>query len=234
MEPKRRFFTSSTILGLVILALGILLTLDSLEILDSEQAFRLWPLLLVVWGATLLLGGGGMLRKLLGVLIGIAGVAVLLGNLGWIELNLADLWPLLLVFLGLAILFGARTGGRGVGGTGASTDRYVQRWVALGALEQKNDTEDFQGGELTSVMGAIELDLRGALMDREEAVVEVFALMGSIELQVPNDWTVISDVVAFMGALEDKTARPVEVPDAPPRRLILKGFVIMGGIEVGN
>jgi predicted membrane protein len=222
------------ILGLVILVLGILLTLDNLQILDSEQVFRLWPLLLVAWGAALILGSGGMLRKLLGVLIGVAGVAVLLGNLGLVEFDFFDLWPLLLVFLGLAILFGARTGGRGVWGTGSSTDCYVRRWVALGGLAQKNDTEDFQGGELTTVMGGIELDLRGALMDREEAVVEVFALMGAIELKVPNDWTVISDVVAFMGAAEDKTARPVEVPDAPPRRLILKGFVVMGGIEVGH
>jgi predicted membrane protein len=233
MKHDGRFFSTSSLFGGLILLLGILLTLDNLEVLEFGSVFRLWPLLLVAWGLALLLRRGGTLRRLLGGIIAIAGVVLLLGNLGLWDVDFSDLWPLLLVAVGLAILFGARTGGSGMCGKAASEDQFVRRWVAMGALEQKITSRNLQGGELTTVMGGIELDLREAEMAGEEAVVEVFALMGAVELQVPVGWSVSSDVVALMGAVEDKTRAQVNV-EGPPRRLVLKGFAIMGGVEVKN
>ena len=48
---------------------------------------------------------------------------------------------------------------------------------------------------------------------------------------VPRDWTVNAFVTPFMGAMEDKTDRS---ESDPSKRLTIKGFVMMGGVEVRN
>jgi hypothetical protein len=47
----------------------------------------------------------------------------------------------------------------------------------------QNSTPDFRGGELTAVMGGIELDLRNAGL-QNEATLNVFAMWGGIELKI--------------------------------------------------
>ena len=80
-------------------------------------------------------------------------------------------------------------------------------------------------------MGHCEIDLRPAgITDPNEPVLEVFALWGGIEVRVPADWTVISQVDPILGGFEDKTQPPKE----ETKRFIIRGPVIMGGIEVTN
>jgi hypothetical protein len=159
-------------------------------------------------------------------------VALLLSKLGLWRVSFGDLWPLLLIMLGLSILFGARTGSRGMGRKGVSDDDFLRRWVALGGLDQKITSRNLTGGEITAVMGGIELDLREAEMAGEEIELEVFALMSGIVLQVPAGWEVTSDVMAVAGAVEDKTGPPADRGEAPARRLVLRGHAIMAGVEV--
>jgi hypothetical protein len=55
--------------------------------------------------------------------------------------------------------------------------------------------------------------------------------MGGFEIVTPETWHVVVDVVPLMGGYEDKTRHPAD-PSAP--RLRLRGFVMMGGLEVRN
>jgi hypothetical protein len=55
--------------------------------------------------------------------------------------------------------------------------------------------------------------------------------MGGIEIRVPTNWDVINDVFPFMGGIEDKTTRP---SSASAPRLVLRGFVMMGGVTIQN
>jgi hypothetical protein len=64
-----------------------------------------------------------------------------------------------------------------------------------------------------------------------EAIVDVTTIMGGFEIKVPESWNVVVDIVPFMGGYEDKTRHPSD-PMAP--RLRLRGFVMMGGVEVRN
>ena len=59
---RKRFFSSSAILGSIIVLLGFLLTLDNLDVLDFEL-FQLWPLLVVAWGLSMMLRRGGILPR---------------------------------------------------------------------------------------------------------------------------------------------------------------------------
>jgi hypothetical protein len=86
----------------------------------------------------------------------------------------------------------------------------------------------FQYADCTAVMGGIEIDLSGAGTSGAEAIIDVFVMMGGINIRVPADWVVSNQVLAVMGGVDDRSTGP---PDSR-NRLILRGFVMMGGIEV--
>jgi hypothetical protein len=67
-------------------------------------------------------------------------------------------------------------------------------------------------------------------MQGDTATIDVFAVMGGIEIFAPRDWDVTSKVVAFMGASVDKR-RPAQTPTTR-KTLVVRGFVFMGGIEI--
>ena len=115
--------------------------------------------------------------------------------------------------------------------TGASTTGGDFKEVAvMGGVQRKNLTSDFRGGEATAVMGGIDIDLRDAVMERPEAVLDISTVMGGIKIRVPQNWTVVSRVNTIMGGFKDDTRRPRD----EQHRLIVKGTVVMGGMKVSN
>ena len=62
-----------------------------------------------------------------------------------------------------------------------------------------------------------------------EAIVDVFAFWGGIDLKVPEDWTVVLHAMPLMGAVDDKTRPP---QGSPEKRLVIRGIVIMGGVAI--
>ena len=83
--------------------------------------------------------------------------------------------------------------------------------------------------DLGSVMGGVVLDLTGTQMEGDNAIVDVFTVMGGIEIFVPRDWNVTTKVVSFMGACVDKR-RPATMPAT--KTLVVRGFAFLGGIDI--
>ena len=100
----------------------------------------------------------------------------------------------------------------------------------MGGVRRTNLSNDFKGGEATAVMGGVNIDLRKASMEREEAVMDVSSVMGGVKIQVPENWTVVSKVSTIMGGFKDNTRHPAN----EDHRLVLRGTVLMGGLEVTN
>jgi hypothetical protein len=161
---------------------------------------------------------------------------VLLG--GWmllervvaIRISLHDLWPLLFVFLG-GYLVWKGLGGVRHGPAGDGHARFSALAIMSGVVRRSN-TQAFEGADLTAIMGGCEIDLRQAsIAPGTEAIIDVFAFWGGIDIKVPEDWLVITRAVPLMGGIEDKTHSPVS-PAA--RTLIIRGIVIMGGVTIKN
>jgi hypothetical protein len=120
------------------------------------------------------------------------------------------------------------------GGGASSTPGYVEGDVVLGSREEMMDSQEFEGGDIRCVMGGFNLDMRDAKIMGEEAHLQVRAVMGGIELYVPDHWAIVIRGNPMMGAFENKTRqRPAaKEPDAP--RLVVEGSVVMGGVEIKN
>ena len=109
-------------------------------------------------------------------------------------------------------------------------DSTITAIAVLGAVTRGNNSRSFRGANLVAIMGGCEIDLRNAAIDGE-AIIDMFAMWGGIEIRVPDDWTVSSQVVPVMGGVEDKTRPP---QGTVAHRLILRGVAFMGGIEIKN
>ena len=228
-QPGRPRLTPQLVLGLLIVIVGGLFTLENMGIAYAEDYLRYWPAGLIaiglvkLWQARSGLGGG-----LGGALFVGAGALLLLDSLNIARISVNELWPILLVAFGASMIW------RGLHGSprlsSVDTAATVSGMAILGGFKRGNNSRAFKGGDLTAIMGGCEIDLRQAAIDGEAAI-EVFAMWGGIEIRVPEDWTVISRVVPLLGGVEDKTHPP---PGASTHRLVLRGFAIMGGIEVKN
>jgi predicted membrane protein len=101
----------------------------------------------------------------------------------------------------------------------------------MGGTKTVVTTQDFKGGQATAVMGGCEIDLRHASMpESRPAVLDTFAFWGGIEIRVPDDWEVVSQGSAALGAFVNNAR---SAPGAK-RRLVVTGLAIMGGVEVKN
>ena len=162
--PPAVRITPHLMFGLLVIFLGIIFTLDNLDIADARTYLRYWPA-------------------------------------GLIAIGLAKLWQV-----------------------------HAGHGSAIGGVNRGSNSNAFRGGELTAVMGGCEIDLRQAAINGE-AVIDVFAMWGGIEIRVPENWRVIGRVTPLLGGFEDKTRPPQGVTT---HTLIIRGMVLMGGVDVGN
>ena len=231
-ELQPRGMTSQVVLGLLVIGMGLLFLLDNLGILDVHRAFSFWPMVFVVAGTVKLCDTRTQGGVLMGAgLVGI-GILMMLDRMGVIDFNWRTVWPLVLIGLGVFLVTKALRGRRpahGVLQEGAPADSMLDVVAVLGGFERRVTSQDFRGAEVTAIMGGCALDLRGASI-RGEAVVSVFAFWGGLTLKCPPDWTIILEGTPILGAFEEKTVAP---PDNS-KRLIVRGYAIMGGVEVRN
>lgn len=217
------------IIGLFVIGLGIIFTLDNLQIVDGRRFLRYWPVALMALGVVKITSADGGWKG--GAVLTFAGGVLLLNNLGVIRARLWDFWPLVLIGSGALLVW---RGWHGVPEAPVPThaSNVLSGIAVMSGFDRTIDSQAFHGGELTAIMGGGTIDLRGARMGDGAAVITIYALMGGVELRVPESWMVENKVVYFMGGAEDRTRRTSGGPPAP--RLILRGFVMMGGVEIRN
>lgn len=219
-------------MGVVLMALGTLLTLDRLEIVDAARTVRYWPAGLIAVGLAMWVRGQGARGRFWGSVWIVIGSWLLLNTLGIVQVGLWELfWPLVLVFVGLRlVLHTSRT--RAAPATGSAS-----LFAMLGECNRSTGDAPFRSGQMTAFMGGCRLDLRQAtIAPGEEATIDVSAFMGGLEVWVPAGWTIVSDdVVPILGAVEDKRLPLAATagPESPPR-LRLRGHVMMGALTIKN
>jgi predicted membrane protein len=138
-----------------------------------------------------------------------------------------------LIGLGLAVVFRPATRRHATVDLAKSPqeegDDFLDVTAILGGFQRRVTTTKLRGGEITAIMGGCELDMRSASIEGE-AVIHIFAVMGGITIKCPTDWTVVLEGTPILGGFDEKTATP---PDNR-KRLVVRGYAIMGGVEIRN
>jgi hypothetical protein len=238
---------------LLLIALGVIFLLDQFQVFPADRVFAyFWPVIFICYGVDALAWRPGNRRAVWGVGAIAVGVALILQNLGYWAFDLARLWPLLLIAFGLSLLLrGPRRGGRrryrGVSFASDPANAAQATWGAaaldsdesdldgiavLGGIQRRITSQQFRGGRLTAFFGGFNVDLTGADIAGDTAVLEISALFGGGEVRVPNTWIVDMQGHALLGGYSDETHQVA--PGARPKRLIVQGTAVFGGVVIKN
>jgi cell wall-active antibiotic response 4TMS protein YvqF len=222
--------------ALVIIGIGVLFLLSNLHIVYVQEWYRYWPVLLIAAGLAKLVDSvshGG--RVIGGVMMGV-GALFLADNLNVIQLTWNDFWPVVLIGIGLLMLVNRLSGPRPWIHRAASFstgDRAFYGNAIFSGFKRKVTEGNFRGGFISAIFGGGELNLRQAGMEGDQAVLEVSAIFGGIEVKVPRNWLVISQGTGVFGGFVDETQQPPE--DTPGlKRLVVKGEAVFGGVAIKN
>jgi len=220
--------TPRLIIGLAILALGALWTLDNLNLLESEDFTQWWPAVLIAIGAVQFVSR--KTNRIGPVLLMVAGVLLLAMTVGRYDFDLGDLIPLAIALFGAKLVWDAvsrRSAKAGI----ANDDSVVSSFAMMAGVHWQSTSRAFRGGEVNAIMGGVELDLRNVeIKPGEEPVIDALAIMGGVEIFVPMGWKIVASVLPIMGGFEDKTSRGSETGPT----LTVRGTAIMGAIVVTN
>jgi predicted membrane protein len=156
------------------------------------------------------------------------------------------LWPLLIIMVGLIMIFKPRRKrwtkwhDRRYGHHNyMSSCEYdsptgedkIASDVIFGSTKKTFVSKDFKGGEISVVFGGAELNLTQA--DFSNVVtLDVSVIFGGTELIIPANWKVRSEMTTVMGSVEDKRPIIQGAGTEHEKTLILKGSVILGGLEI--
>jgi len=214
---------------------GTLFLLDHLGQLGGYAAWQFWPLFLIylgvsnlhprhrvgswIWGTGLIVGGGLGLAHTLG-----------LADVRW------DLiWPAGLVLAGVAVLFGvvAFRRRRKAAASRAKVTGDASGAVLMGERQDRCDDQDFDGGELSAVMGTLDMDMSGARMAGEHADLNVKVVMGEVKLRVPREWRVTLEGSPVLGEVKDRT-RGGAAGTADQPQLTVHCDIVMGTVEISD
>lgn len=231
-KAARRRYPAKPLLifGIGMIFLGILQALDTLGIADMHVVLRLWPLILVFMGIAKIRqhdGSSGGYALLIG---GIFALLVVFGHR-----HIEDLiGPLILVAIGIFIILKSLNQHRGLSPEQRLSEDMVSGSAIFSGFKRRITSKAFRGGELTSIFGGFEVDLRQAAIQEPSARLDVFILFGGGELRVPEDCRVDVQTTAIFGGVEDKTHGFREEPREGQPRLVLTGMVLFGGLEVSH
>jgi predicted membrane protein len=237
-------------IGLILAGIGAVLLLQNLGFIPDQDLWDFWPVILIVAGVSRAASAYGATGRMWGGVIAVAGIVVLLANLGFIHHNIwTFFWPVVLIAAGALLLVrglernhhldqwwgGSRPSGIGANAgpaPGPSIHR-VHEFAIFGGGHRRIDSKEFEGGDIVALFGGVQLDLRMAETKLEEMVVDVTAAFGGAEIRVPETWAVSMRVTSIFGGYDDKTHVPPPGATKPPL-LVVTGAVIFGGLAVKN
>ena len=226
--------SSRIVIGLLIVAVGVLLLLQNTGIAAFDNVVRWAPSLFILFGVWRLIAT--RFRRVFWPVLIIT--IALLVQLSWLGVDGAIFWPIVLIAAGVAIILGRGSRRRpqpetvGSPGTSRFTTEggQVDAFNIFSSNRENVISGDFRGGQATTVMGSSHVDLRDSAVADRPATLEVTVVMGDARLRVPRGWNIRFDNTTVMGETKDDRGGSDSHDGTPD--LIVTGQMVMGSLKI--
>lgn len=236
-----RLIAPKLIFAICLILAGTVLFLDNIGLLHVYNLWDYWPLIFIALGVSKLLCRSGLLGRFWGLVMIAGGSVILACNLGLLHMSAGLVWSLLLIIFGTSVLLQAVVRDPtkySVGlpsGSATLPGNVLREWAVFGGVKRRVNTPNFEGGELLSILGGIDIDLRHAqIPPGKQVTIEANSTFGGIDIKVPETWRVVVQGAGIFGGYEDKTIPPRPVEGVEPPTLIVIGQAVFGGVTVEN
>lgn len=220
---------SKVLWGLVLIAIGLIIGLNSLEITNIDIFFDGWWTLFIIVPCFISLFNEKeeKTENIIGLIIGIC---LLLGAQDILPLDIIAklIVPFILIMIGLSLIFKNTLKKEITEKINAKKKEGLENIVATFS-EQKveKDGETFEDSHLDAVFGGITLDLTRAKVDKE-TIIEASAIFGGITIIVPKDVNVKIKQTSIFGGVSNKANNY----DDAKKVIYIEAFCLFGGIDI--
>jgi predicted membrane protein len=245
-ENYKRNCDSRNVIGIILVVLGGLFLLDSMNVIDFNVARVIFsfPAILIILGIVLLLN---TTKRLLGAMILIVGMFFMVPRIfPFVYYDGHIVFPVLLIVFGIYIILRRRTYRTPEGEYKHNQDEHTRHYKGYDQInsDRVDDvsifggghkiiiSDNFKGGNITNIFGGSEIDLKDCKLAPGVNVIDFVAVFGGSNIIVPSDWKILIDVLPVFGGFSNKVRRDPNAVIDPDKTLLIKGFVLFGGGEV--
>lgn len=230
--------------GIILLVIGSLFLFKNLDIYLFDWIFS-WSTILLALGLIIGFKSNftGKTWLILTIIGGVFTVRNIITEFYYVE---SVFTPIALILIGLVLLF-KKDQAKFINNLGGDlnepnqtqdsfnikSEDIVNSTNIFGGSNQKLFTKNLKGGEITAIFGGGDVDLTQTDFEND-IVINVTAICGGFKLLVPPTWEVKNEVSAIFGGIDDKRSLIQNISDFPRKRLILKGTVLFGGLDIRN
>lgn len=112
----------------------------------------------------------------------------------------------------------------------ADRSDFIDATAIFGGVKKIVLSKNFQGGDITNVMGGSEINLSQADF-KGRIYIDTTNVFGGTKLIIPPQWDVQSNVVAIFGGVDDKRKINGTAMDLD-KVVVIEGTCLFGGIEI--
>jgi predicted membrane protein len=241
--------TGKTWVGLIFLVIGLIMFTRTLGLYVPGWVTS-WPMYLIVAGC--FTGYRNDFKNPVSyILIFIGGIFLIDRIFDGIDLH-NFLWPVFIIGIGVYMITGKKKNwkkplldnpgewDKRVDETGnpvepppvnPSHEDVLDAVSIFGGIKRTVVSKSFKGGEVTAIMGGVEINLTQADI-HGRVILDVTQLFGGTKIIVPPQWKISSEGVAVFGGLEDKRAVLMQGAPLDDKHLVIRGTTIFGGIDI--
>ena len=222
---------SKILWGAVLIAIGVIFSLNAFGITDIKVFFDGWWTLFIIVPCFIgIFTDREKTGNIIGLLIGLF-LLLCCQNV----LSFGMLWklaiPAVIVIIGLKLILGGLFGDRAVKMISESRqngDNIKIGCATFSGQDLNFAGEVFSGAELTAVFGGVECDLRTAII-KKDCAITASAIFGGIDIYVPDYVNVKINSNSIFGGVSGKNKRP---PIQGGVTLYINATCIFGGIDI--
>ena len=114
-------------------------------------------------------------------------------------------------------------------------DGVIKLVAFMGGGDLDYTSRNLKGGEVFCFWGGYKIDFTDADMAGDSMELNLFCIMGGVEIIVPANWDVEKrGAVCIMGGFSNKSCCLAEKLELPRKKLIISGLALMGGGDIKN
>lgn len=189
--------------GIIIVCFGILYLLEALYPGFHVDYSLIWPIVLIVIAIYQMIK-----EKKIDLFMSIllfVGIWFLLINTNILKDQYTDIfWPIIVILVGLSFIFSTIHFKEKTKVVNVDQKGIVNYHGIFGGVEERVKSKDFQGANIYSIFGGVDLDLRDITLKQEAIVINAYSIFGGATLLLPEDYNIILNSSAILGANENK------------------------------
>lgn len=201
--------------------------------------FNSIPYVLTLAGIFWVARSGKREAPLMAWLVIVFGAVLIVSQIGLFGLSFGDMVaPMILITVAFFLVNPRNLLPRGLNTGNDELDpnqQEIKLFAFMGGGELNYHSKQLRCGEVMAIWGGYDLDFSDADMEGDSMQLNLYCIMGGVEITVPANWKVEkSGAVCIMGGYSNKTRDMAEELNLPSKTLVVTGLALMGGGEIHN